>query len=112
VDDGPGGIGELADALRRHPATRDYLFHVLVSRDIPLDDPVMRLWGWFTRFDPARDIHPADRAIENNRLIFDFPIAIDARWKKGYPQPVAFDPAVADRVDRHWNEYGIELKNR
>lgn len=112
VDDGLSRIEELADGLRRHPATRDYLFHVLVSRDIPLDDPILRLWGWFTRFDPARDIHPAARTIENNRLIFDFPIAIDARWKNGYPQPVAFDPAVADRVDRQWNEYGIKLKNR
>lgn len=112
VDDDLTDLDELADGLRRHPATCDYLFHVIVSGDIPLDDPVMRMWGWFTRFDPARDIHPAARTIVNNRLIFSFPIAIDARWKKGYPQPVAFDPDMADCVDRRWNEYGIELKNQ
>jgi hypothetical protein len=52
------------------------------------------LWGWFTRFDPLADLYPAGRTVAGNRLIFDFPIAIDARWKTGYPKPVEFDPDV------------------
>ena len=42
------------EALTNHGAAKEYLFHILVSSDVPLDDPVLILWGWFTRFDPLR----------------------------------------------------------
>jgi UbiD family decarboxylase len=109
VADGFNDREALAQALRRHPVAGQYLFHVMVSEDVPLQDPIMRLWGWFTRFDPQADIYPADRRIQGNRLVFDFPILIDARWKKGYPQPVEFDPAVEKRVNDRWSRYGIDL---
>jgi UbiD family decarboxylase len=100
-------IEDLRQALCFHPVARHYLFHVLVSCDVPLDDPTMVLWGWFTRFDPSADLYPAQRHVRGNRLVFDFPILIDARWKKGYPNPVEFDPAVERRVNEKWKEYGI-----
>lgn len=109
VADGFNDRDALAQALRRDPAAGQYLFHIMVSEDVPLQDPIMRLWGWFTRFDPQADMYPADRRIHGNRLMFDFPILIDARWKKGYPQPVEFDPAVEKRVNEGWSRYGIEL---
>jgi 3-polyprenyl-4-hydroxybenzoate decarboxylase len=95
------------EALHTHPVTKRYLFQVLVSEDVPLDDPILSLWGWFTRFDPLKDIHPAERKLAGNRLILDFPILIDAAWKKGYPKPVAFDPDVEKRVEKRWKEYRI-----
>ncbi|KJS30925.1 MAG: hypothetical protein VR64_13725 [Desulfatitalea sp. BRH_c12] len=107
VAEGFDDFQNLAETLRRNAAAGAYLFHVVVSEDVPLDDPVMLLWGWFTRFDPAADLHPAGRRIAGNRLLLDFPIAIDARWKKGYPQPVAFDPAIVQRVDARWKRYGL-----
>jgi 4-hydroxy-3-polyprenylbenzoate decarboxylase len=110
--DGCEDLQTLWETLRRNEITRQYLFHVAVSGDVPLDDPVMLLWGWFTRFDPDADLHPAGRRIQGNRLLFDFPIAIDARWKKGYPRPVAFDPAVEKRVNDRWAEYGIKADGR
>ena len=100
----------VAQALRCNQGTRDYLFHVLVSEDIPLDDPVLRLWGWFTRFDPAADMHPAGHTVRANRLVFAFPVLIDARWKQGYPSPVAFDPEVARRVEQRWQSYKIPVE--
>jgi UbiD family decarboxylase len=109
VAEGFNDLEALAEALQRHHVAGQYLFHVLVSEDVDLQDPVMRLWGWFTRFDPAADLHPAQRRIRGNRLVFDFPILIDARWKKGYPRPVAFDPAVEKRVNERWKSYGIAL---
>jgi len=109
VAEGFNDLEALREALQRHHVARQYLFHVLVSEDVDLMDPVMRLWGWFTRFDPAADLHPAKRRIRGNRLVFDFPILIDARWKKGYPRPVAFDPAVEKRVNERWKSYGIAL---
>ncbi len=109
VANGFADLEALSAALRRHKVAGKYLFHILVSEDIDMQDPVMRLWGWFTRFDPAADLYPADSRVRGNRLVFDFPILIDARWKKGYPQAVAFDPEVEQRVKERWSSYGIEL---
>ena len=94
-------------ALIRDAVARDYLFHIFVSEDVPLNDRILMLWGWFTRFDPLADLYPAGRTVTGNRLIFDFPIAIDARWKKGYPRPVEFDPDVEKKVDHMWETLGI-----
>jgi UbiD family decarboxylase len=110
VADGFDELEVLALALRRHEVAGQYLFHILVSEDVRLQDPIMRLWGWFTRFDPQADLYPAQRRINGNRLMFDFPIMIDARWKKGYPRPVAFDPSVEKRVDQRWDSYGIDIE--
>ena len=103
-----GGDREaIRQALVAHPICGRYLLHVLVSPDVPLDDPRMILWGWFTRFDPLADLHPARREAAGNRMILHVPIAIDATWKPGYRQPVAFDPDVERRVDANWDTYGI-----
>ena len=109
VDDALQDIEALCSAMRNHPATKGYLFHVVVSEDVPVDNPTMLLWGWFTRFDPLADLYPAGRQIRGNQLVLEFPIAIDARWKKGYPRPVSFDPKIARRVDEEWERYGILL---
>lgn len=94
-------------ALKSHPATGAYLFHVLVSEDVPLDNRRLMLWGWFTRFDPLVDLHPAERVQAGNRMLLRPPIMIDATWKEGYREPVAFDPEIEERVDARWGEYGI-----
>jgi len=105
-----GDPAKVRAALTAHPAARHYLFHVLVSADVPLDDPMMVLWGWFTRFDPLADLHPARREAAGNRMILHFPIAIDATWKSGYRLPVAFDPDVERAVAAKWHSYGIHLR--
>ena len=98
---------KVSRALRKNSAAKQYLFHVMLSPDIPFDNRTMMLWGWFTRFDPLMDLYPAERYVKGNRLILDFPIAIDARWKKGYPKPVEFDPAVEKRVNDKWSDYNL-----
>lgn len=98
---------EVREALATHAVTRHYLFHVLVSPDVPLNDLRMVLWGWFTRFDPLLDLHPTRREVVGNRLVMQFPIAIDATWKPGYRQPVTFDPIHEDRVRENWSGYGL-----
>lgn len=97
------------ERLAADPITREYPFHVLLGEDAPLDDLMLVLWGWFTRFDPLSDLHPAKREQQGNRVILHLPIMIDATWKEGYRKPVAFDPDVASRVDRNWDRYGIGL---
>lgn len=110
VKDACRDIEPLRQALIHNPASRQYLFQIIVSSDVPLTDRILVLWGWFTRFDPLADLYPAGRTVAGNRLIFDFPIAIDARWKTGYPKPVEFDPEVEKRVDRMWKTLGLTQK--
>ena len=94
-------------ALLDHPVTRQYVFHVAVSEDVPPDDDRLALWGWFTRFDPLSDLYPARREPAGNRLILHAPILFDATWKEGYRRPVAFDPAKEQLVAERWNQYGL-----
>ncbi|MDF1534976.1 MAG: UbiD family decarboxylase [bacterium] len=101
-------IDRVRRSLAAHPSTSQYMFRVLLSPDIPLDDPTMTLWGWFTRFDPLLDIHPAGRRLDGNRLILNLPLDIDARWKDGYPKPVQFDPGVEKNVDKRWKSFGLD----
>ena len=96
-------------ALAANAVTREYLLHVLVSPDVPLDDERLMLWGWFTRFDPLADIHPARRELTGNRMVLHFPIMIDATWKPGYRQTVEFDEDCRRRIDAKWDKYGINL---
>jgi UbiD family decarboxylase len=102
-------LDDVRQRLQQHPVTGQYLFQVLVSEDVPLDNQMLILWGWFTRFDPLCDLHPADRQVAGNRLIMQPPITIDATWKPGYRKPVELDPEVAQRVDQRWSDYGIRL---
>jgi len=95
------------EALLHHPATRQYLFHVLISEDVPLDDSRLILWGWFTRFDPLADLIPARRETAGNRMILHFPIMIDATWKPGYRLPLSFDPDHQATVEKSWERYGL-----
>jgi 3-polyprenyl-4-hydroxybenzoate decarboxylase len=98
----------VSEALRRHEVCGKYLFHVLVSMDVDIRDPMMVLWGWFTRFDPLADIHPSEKRVVGNRLLFSFPVVIDATWKPGYRKPVEIAPETEKRVDEKWSKYGIK----
>jgi hypothetical protein len=76
---------------------------------VEIESDMMALWGWFTRFDPYLDLHPAEREVRGNKLILHFPLLIDATWKEGYRKPVEFDPEIEQRVNEKWDTYGIKL---
>jgi UbiD family decarboxylase len=97
------------EALAADETTNKYLFHVLVSEDVPLNDERLMLWGWFTRFDPLADIHPYKKDVSGNRIIMRPPITIDATWKEGYRKPVAFDPEIEERVYQRWSDYNLPI---
>jgi UbiD family decarboxylase len=100
---------EIQKSLEGHPVTKQYIVHVAVSEDVEIVDDRMALWGWFTRFDPYLDIHPAEREVRGNKLILHFPMLIDATWKEGYRKPVEFDPEIEKRVNDKWDSYGIGI---
>jgi 4-hydroxybenzoate decarboxylase subunit C len=63
------------------------------------------LWTTFTRFEPAADIHAAERRIVRNHIAYTGPVAIDARLKPSFPTELACREDIAQLVTRRWNEY-------
>ena len=67
--------------------------------------PMNFLWTTFTRFEPAADIHAADRRLIRNHVAYRPPIVIDARLKPGFPDELTCREDVAQQVTRRWKEY-------
>jgi 4-hydroxybenzoate decarboxylase subunit C len=63
------------------------------------------LWTTFTRFEPAADIHAAERRIVRNHVAYRGPVAIDARLKPSFPKELTCRDDIAQLVSRRWNEY-------
>jgi UbiD family decarboxylase len=63
------------------------------------------LWTTFTRFEPAADIHAADRRIVRNHIAYTGPIVIDARMKPWYPKELSCRDDIAGLVTKRWSEY-------
>jgi UbiD family decarboxylase len=63
------------------------------------------LWTTFTRFEPAADIHAANRRIIRNHIAYTGPVVIDARMKPWYPKELSCRDDIADLVTRRWRDY-------
>jgi UbiD family decarboxylase len=63
------------------------------------------LWTTFTRFEPAADIHAADRRVIRNHIAYSAPVVIDARMKPWYPKELSCREDIANLVSRRWREY-------
>ena len=63
------------------------------------------LWGTWTRFNPATDIHAKNAELRNNHIGYSNPIVIDARMKPWYPQEVEPHPDTVKLVDKRWSQY-------
>jgi 3-polyprenyl-4-hydroxybenzoate decarboxylase len=95
-----------AARVAKHPAFADWPLVVVT------DDPkraaasaINFLWTTFTRFEPAADIHAAEKSITRNHVAFTAPIVIDARLKPGFPEELFADEATSATVSRRWREY-------
>jgi UbiD family decarboxylase len=71
------------------------------------------LWTTFTRFEPAADIHSANRRIVRNHIAYSGPIVIDARLKPWFPRELEPREDTAALVTSRWKEYfptgGVEM---
>src|SRR5687767_15083039 len=71
------------------------------------------LWTTFTRFEPAADVHAAERRIVRNHIAYRGPIVIDARMKPWYPKELFAREDTAALVTSRWKEYfpvgGVEM---
>ena len=98
----PGEGRGIVERLVRRSEYAGIKLVVAVSRDVPLEDDELLLWGIFTRFDCARDILPAATESRGAWLGCRGPLGIDATWKSGYPNPVENLPAVIESVNQWW----------
>ncbi|TKB12182.1 UbiD family decarboxylase [Desulforhopalus sp. IMCC35007] len=57
------------------------------------------LWTFFTRFEPAADIHGRSAAVHRFHVGLEPPIAIDCRMKPWYTDILEVDKKTKDRVD-------------
>ncbi len=58
------------------------------------------LWTFFTRFEPAADIHGRATTVHRYHVGLDEPIVFDCRMKPWYPPVLEVDPETKSRVDR------------
>jgi len=103
-----------ADRIVRHPAFSAWPLLVLTDSPRRAAASAMNfLWTTFTRFEPAADIHSAERRLVRNQVSFTAPILIDARLKPGFPAELSCAPEIAATVTRRWKEYfpagGVEM---
>ena len=57
------------------------------------------LWTFFTRFEPAADIHGAKSSVVRFHVGLQEPIVFDCRMKPWYPEVLEVDPATKQKVD-------------
>jgi UbiD family decarboxylase len=97
---------EAAQRIATREAFRDW--PLLVLTDEPqraAASSVGFLWTIFTRFEPAADIHAAEKRMVRNHISYRAPILIDARLKPGFPDELVCSEQIAELVTRRWREY-------
>jgi UbiD family decarboxylase len=62
------------------------------------------LWTFFTRFEPAADIHGAQETVVRYHVGLRPPIVFDCRMKPWYTDVLEVDPQTKEKVDARINE--------
>jgi 4-hydroxy-3-polyprenylbenzoate decarboxylase len=93
------------EKLVKHKALQNLKIVAAVSEDIDLRNQESTIWGIFTRFDCERDIIFTEQNLIGISPIYKGVMGIDATWKKGYPEPLAMNQDVINRVDERWDSY-------
>ncbi len=92
----PGQAGELA----AWPGLADWPVVLLVDSTAGATCSLQEfLWTFFTRFEPAADIHGADQTVRRFHVGLTPPIVFDCRMKPWYTEILAVDPATKKLVD-------------
>jgi 3-polyprenyl-4-hydroxybenzoate decarboxylase len=61
------------------------------------------LWTFFTRFEPAADIHGSSQKISRFHVGLEPPVIIDCRMKPWYTEVLEVDTATRKKVDEKFN---------
>ncbi len=95
----------LAERIASSDAFKDFEIVVLHDSVKYADSTDKFLWATWTRFNPSTDIYAREAKIENNHIVYNAPIVIDARMKPWYPKEVAPREDIVKLVDNRWREY-------
>jgi len=95
---------EQANAIASDPAFAEWQLVVLLDDTSVAESQADFLWAWFTRFEPAGDVHAAAYDVRRHHLAYRAPIVFDARMKPTYPKELFPDAGIVERVDTRWKE--------
>jgi 3-polyprenyl-4-hydroxybenzoate decarboxylase len=98
-----------AARLAQEPVFADWPLLVLHDDPRAIRSTSDFLWSTWTRFEPAADIHAAETTVIRHHLAYSGPIVIDARTKPGFPKELVVREDIAEKVDRRWNEYPLQI---
>ena len=91
---------ELAKELARWPGLADWPVVILVDATAEATVSLQEfLWTFFTRFEPAADIHGAAQSVRRFHVGLKPPIVFDCRMKPWYTEVLEVDPATSALVD-------------
>lgn len=91
---------ELGSRLAQWPGLADWPVVVLVDDAGAATENLQEfLWTFFTRFEPAADIHAAGNAVRRFHVGLTPPIVFDCRMKPWYPHILEVDEATRRLVD-------------
>ncbi|MDH5299231.1 MAG: UbiD family decarboxylase, partial [Desulfobulbaceae bacterium] len=92
--------GELAAELAAWPGLADWPVVLLVDDSRAATASLQEfLWSFFTRFEPAADIHPAAARVNRYHVGMEPPVVFDCRMKPWYPHVLEVDPETKALVD-------------
>ncbi len=90
----------LAQELARFPGLDGWPVILLVDSTTEATCSLQEfLWTFFTRFEPAADIHGREEVIHRFHVGLQAPVVFDCRMKAWYTEVLAVDPATKLRVD-------------
>ena len=91
---------ELAEAIAKDPALSDWPAILLVNNCDEATCSVQEfLWTFFTRFEPAADIHGAASSVQRFHVGLTPPIVFDCRMKPWYTDVLEVDEPTRKLVD-------------
>jgi UbiD family decarboxylase len=91
---------ELAETIAKDPALSDWPAILLVDNCDAATSSVQEfLWTFFTRFEPAADIHGAATTVQRFHVGLTPPIVFDCRMKPWYTDVLEVDEATRKLVD-------------
>ena len=91
---------ELGADLAQFPGVAPWPVIVLVDSTAEATSSLQEfLWTFFTRFEPAADIHGREQAVRRFHVGLQPPIVFDCRMKPWYTEILEVDPATKQKVD-------------
>ena len=91
---------QLAQQVANHPGVADWPVLLLVDSTAEATVSLQEfLWTFFTRFEPAADIHGAQQVVHRFHVGLQAPIVFDCRMKPWYTDVLEVDPTTRRLVD-------------